>query len=336
MLALASMTKLLTAVAVLQLVERGELSLDEDVAARLPGLAAQPVLAGGGGGDEAGPVREVPRTKPILLRQLLAHTSGAAYVFLDGRLTRWWRQQQQGEGREVVGAGRTVEERFGYPLVFQPGDGWAYGSGLDWAGRLVEVVTGMGLEEYVRERVLDPVGVSPGGLTFYPGRDPRVVERLAGMTRREEGGEGGGGGGRVVHVERAVSGVRGQAENEALGGEGLYGSLAEYMKVVYSLLVDDGKLLRPETARLLFEPLLEREPEAKRQLVEQVERAGWMVGWMPPLGDEYDWSPGGLLVNGDSHPYRKRGFLQWGGAFNLCWVSDSAVLASERSDKTAG
>jgi hypothetical protein len=86
------------------------------------------------------------------------------------------------------------------------------------------------------------------------------------------------------------------------------------------LLVDDGKCLRPETARLLFEPLLE--PEAKRALNKTMETPEWMVGFAPKMGEgEYDHSAGGLLIDADSHPYRKRGFLQWGGGYNLSWVS---------------
>jgi hypothetical protein len=128
--------------------------------------------------------------------------------------------------------------------------------------------------------------------------------------------------GRVRHVAMppaAGTGV-GEGDNEAFGGQGGYAAMEEYMKVLYSLLVDDGKLLRPETASLLFEPLLKEESKAKQGLLKSLEHPEWAVGWIPPTG-EYDWSAGGLVVDGNSHSYRTRGFVQWGGVFNTAWVS---------------
>ncbi|KAL2024315.1 hypothetical protein VTK56DRAFT_8797 [Thermocarpiscus australiensis] len=309
---LASMTKLLTAIAALQLVDRGLLTLDTDVAPYLPALAAQPILTGFDPDPSTGgsPIL-VPRTRPILLRHLLTHSAGTAYFFTDRSLAAYFRRT----GRPMppgTGVGRTVEERFGYPLLAEPGQGWRYGSAMDWVGRLVEVVTGVGLEEYFVANILAPVGVEKGGITFFPGRYPGVVERMAGMSARDEKT------GRVVHHEMEI--MRLQEGRQPLGGQGAYAALDEYMKVVYSLLVDDGKLLSPQTARLLFEPLL-REPEAKKALLENLEDPAWIVGSVP-VTREYDWSAGGLLVDGDSHPYRKRGCVFWSGVFNLTWFID--------------
>ncbi|KXX77969.1 Acyltransferase LovD [Madurella mycetomatis] len=311
---LASMTKLLTCIAVLQLVERNLITLDSDVAPHLPALAAQPVISGF---DAAtGSPILTPRSKPILLRHLLSHSSGAGYVFLTPTLNEYFAATKKPMPiPSSPSSPGTVEARFDYPLVFEPGTSWAYGSGIDWAGRVVEVLTGTDLDTYLQAHVLDKVGVPPGGITFYPGRYPSTaLARLAGMAERDAET------GKLRPSEMNPNLSSGRA---AFGGEGAYASLEEYMKVLYSILLDDGKLLQPETAQLLFEGLLARDPEAKKALQANMEHPDWVVGWVPTdTNGEYDWSAGGLLVDGDSHPHRKRGFLQWGGMFNLSWFID--------------
>ncbi|KAK3896373.1 beta-lactamase/transpeptidase-like protein, partial [Staphylotrichum tortipilum] len=143
LLTLASMTKLITTLSILQLIEAGSLTLDTDVTRLLPALSSQPVLSTP---PTAAPT---PRKSPITVRHLLTHTAGTGYLFLSPQLQEWAKGAERALPiplrKSPLSGDRTVDKRFGYPLLFEPGSAWAYGSGLDWAGKLVEVVSGQKL-----------------------------------------------------------------------------------------------------------------------------------------------------------------------------------------------
>ncbi|OAA57651.1 beta-lactamase family protein [Niveomyces insectorum RCEF 264] len=290
--AFMSASKLPTAVVVLQAVEQGLWDLDADVAPVLPELAALPVLAGfDGDGPDAPPVL-VPRTTPITLRLLLTHSAG---VFRAPPLVRYCAYHKIDAQQRMTGSAVSVESRFDYPLLFQPGEGWNYGAGIDWAGRLVERLhaakTGQAaeadavtLEDLFVRGVLAPLGFPAGVITFHPERYPDVRARLWPSL------------------------------------PGLYGELTPFLHILLSLLRDDSRLLRPETAALLFTPQLAA-PVARQQLLANTVDGAWITGSVPNTG-EYDWSLGGLLVTGHAHPVRRKGALLWAGAFNLTWIID--------------
>ncbi|KAK3684199.1 beta-lactamase/transpeptidase-like protein [Podospora appendiculata] len=306
---LASMTKLLTSVAVLQLVDRGLVTLDTDITPHLPTLAALPILTGF---DAANNPILTPRKTPLLVRHLLTHSSGCSYPFMHPLLDTWAKQQPPPP--KDPSSGPTVDTLFGYPLVFEPGTSWAYGSGLDWAGKLVEVLAGTDLDTYLATHILSPLGLPATSITFYPEHHPVTTARLASFATRDPAT------GRVGHHAGKLALAVTTPTRAAFGGQGASADLNAYAAVLHSLLVDDGKLLSAETAKALFAPLL-REKEAKAALRAAMEHPEWVVGVVPATG-EYDWSAAGLLVDGDAHPYRKRGCLLWGGAFNLSWFID--------------
>ena len=140
--AIASMTKAVTTVAALQLVEAGKLALDQPVAGHLPQLAKLQVLHGFA--PENGKPILKPATRPVTLRHLLTHTSGFAYDNWDEQMFRY--VNHGGNGRNGV-----------LPLMFEPGTRWQYGSGVDWVGRLVETVSGQNLEQYFQQHILEPL-----------------------------------------------------------------------------------------------------------------------------------------------------------------------------------
>ena len=310
MLTLASLTKLITAICLLKLVEGNILLIDEDVTMYLETLAEQPILTGFDAKDQ--PVYK-KRETPITLRHLLTHSAGTGYILMEEQLAKW--AAATGRAMPVplrhspISGGMSVDSRFGYPLLFEPGQGWVYGSGLDWAGRLIEKLTGAFFDDFVYENVLSRVGVPKGAITFHPGRfDEPVFDVMAGMTERNAET------GKFEHKETEYD-----RDNEGFGGEGLYGGMGEYMKIMYSILMDDGKILKPETAKWLFEPLLR--PTEKKAMNELMKNPDWAVGHIPS-GIDYDWSAGGLLsMSGEGLGNRKKKFLQWGGAWNLSWVS---------------
>ncbi|KAK5657264.1 hypothetical protein OQA88_3323 [Cercophora sp. LCS_1] len=252
--ALASMTKLLTCVAALQLVEAGAISLDDDVAKLLPELAKKKILKGF---DKKGRPVLKDRKKKITLRHLLTHSSGCGYTFLNDDLKTF----VGGSAFPNATGSRTVGERFDFPLLFEPGEGWVYGCGIDWVGQLVERVSGIPLERYFQERILAKVDVGEGRVTFYPERGvkgPRAV-----MTARGPDGR--------VAPRPLPEGI---PERKEMGGEGGHADLKAYMDVVWSLLRNDGRLLK--SVEELFKPQLEK--KAKEALTEMCANPGWIVG----------------------------------------------------------
>ena len=130
---IASMTKAVTSVAAMQLVEAGKLALDEPIGSVLPELAAPYVLQGF---DPSGKPRLRPAKRPITLRHLLTHTAGFGYDMLNSELIRYIAVTHT----PSIGTGELASLRL--PLLFDPGEGWQYGINIDWVGRAVEAASG--------------------------------------------------------------------------------------------------------------------------------------------------------------------------------------------------
>lgn len=185
---LASMTKLITSVAVAKAIEQGLVALDTDVAPYLPTLAAQPILTGFSPGAGGEPLLR-KRERVITLRHLVTHTYGQAYTFLDTQLTGRYVQSTGGDpSLEGVLGRRSVDETLGYPLVAEPGERFAYGPGLDWAGRLVEVLSGVSLDEYVQRHVCGPLGSRAISPSSRGGSSTRNTRRGCGSGTAGQGG----------------------------------------------------------------------------------------------------------------------------------------------------
>ena len=297
MFSIASCTKLVTTIAVLQLVEEGKLHLDDDVSGHLPVLGRQKIL--NGFRDDGSPI-VVDRHSPITVRQLLTHSCGAGYAFMQEPLAKYVSHM----GKSPI-AGSTVVERFDHPILYEPGSGWNYGSGIAWAGKLLEVITGQSLEAYMRKHICERLGIT--SMTFWPEQHPDIQTRRAGMAMREEDGT-------LADVE-GMSFLKGVTD--CFGGEGAFASVEDYIKIVYSLFVDDEKLLKRETTAQMFRGQLSA--ASKQQLAKAMSDPSWVVGdFTGP--HEFDFGLGGILVDGDAHPLRNRGYFAWSGAPNLYWV----------------
>lgn len=141
------MTKLMTSVAVLQCVEQGTLDLDKNVRPLLPEMGRYGVITGFDG-DKGQATFEADST-PVSVRMLLAHTSGHEYDWLNPLLGKW-----RASRNEVPWSGPLLTDKTAIPLVFTPGTGFAYGGGFDWAGRMVEIASGVTLEEFMRKHIV--------------------------------------------------------------------------------------------------------------------------------------------------------------------------------------
>ncbi|KAL4886855.1 beta-lactamase/transpeptidase-like protein [Aspergillus karnatakaensis] len=302
MMAIASMTKLLTSIAVLQLVEKQLIALDDDVSSLLPCLGAQGVLVDW---DAVGRPRIRTRKNPITLRQLLTHSSGAGYDFSNSTLAEYTLSQ----GR-TINSGQTVDERFGYPLLFEPGTAWEYGTGLDWAGQLVERLTGESLESHMREYIWKPLGISE--MTFWPRSGAGGGREHCRMSVRDETS------GMPVPLEKPflTEGV-----TECFGGQGVYASMEEFLLVLQSILADDQRLLTTESVALMFQPQLAA--PSQRALSQQIRHSSTpsFIGVFDN-SRRYDWGIGGMLAMEDEPSGRRKNTLFWSGKPNLFWFVD--------------
>lgn len=310
MLFLASATKLITTIAALQCVEDGLLTLTGPLTTVAPELSGRQVLTGFAGDDASSPLLE-PAARPITLEMLLAHTSGLAYDFLVPGLARWRRQN---EAPLAEGARRPVEEAFAYPLAFQPGAGWMYGPGLDWAGRAVERAAGATLGDLVRRRICGPLGIEPSDAQFYPVKgDGGVRERLVDLNPDDPECLGLGVLGGTGDMNRRSQGD--------FGGHGLFMTGEGYVKMLRSLLANDGKLLRPETVESMFQNHIGPEAEdGYRAAIEGPGGVFFRVG--TEAGMKVGYGLSGLLMLEDIEGWYGERTLTWGGGMSFAWFID--------------
>lgn len=221
---LASATKLFTTIAALQCVDDGLLSLTGDLSAIAPELTSKQVITGFSEDGET-PILE-PVTNPVTLEMLLTHSSGLTYHFMDPLVAQW--REKFAEPKE--GEKRNVEEMFCYPLGFQPGQGWMYGPSLDWAGRIIERVTGLTLGQWMQKRLFEPLGINDA--QFYPVTREDLRERMVDLNPDDPGASG-----RAV-VGGGEMNPRGRGD---FGGHGLFMSATSFVKILHSIMANDGK-----------------------------------------------------------------------------------------------
>jgi methyl acetate hydrolase len=228
---IASMTKAITGAAAMQLVEQGKLSLDAPIGTLLPRLAAPKVFDGF---DASGKPKLRAAKRPITLKHLLTHTAGYCYNTWNADLARY----MQATGLQALGSG--LKSSLDAPLMFEPGERWEYGIGIDWAGQAVEAASGLGLDAYCQRHIFAPLGMSDTG--FVPGASQRA--RLATTHARQADGA----------LTPTMLPMAEKPEFFA-GGGGMYSTAADYMRFLRMLLgggkLDGTQLLKPETVALM-------------------------------------------------------------------------------------
>jgi CubicO group peptidase (beta-lactamase class C family) len=301
--AIASMTKAITSVAAMQLVERGRLKLDEPVAKHLPELAKMEVLQGF---DAAGKPVLRPATKPITLRHLLTHTSGFAYpTWHEGmfKYTQATAPLPPGVVAPLV------------PLMFEPGTAWQYGYSADWTGRLVEAVSGLNLEQYFQRNILQPLGMNDTSFIF----PAEKFDRLVGRSQRQNGGP-------LQEVPRTLP-PKPAAFN---GGGGLNSTAPDYIKFTQMILRYGRSGVREEI-------LTAKSVEAMSMNQIGGLSAGKLKTFLPNISSEVDVHPGfsdkwglGFLINTTAYPGgRSAGSLAWAGVYNtFYWIDQPRGLCA--------
>jgi methyl acetate hydrolase len=169
-----SMTKSVGSTAAMILIERGKLSPDTTVESVLAEFADVKVLDGFG---DDGAMLHTPKVKATV-RHLATHTSGLAYEFWNANMQRYMAETEH----PSILSGLTAS--LSYPLQFEPGTRWDYGIGIDWLGRVVEAVDGRRIDQFCREEIFEPLGMTDTCFEV----DAKSASRLAGVKFRGEDG----------------------------------------------------------------------------------------------------------------------------------------------------
>ena len=310
---IASMTKAVTSVAAMQLYESGALMLDDPVSSHLPAFASVRVLEPGSGSEP----RLAPLDRPITIRHLLTHTSGLSYRFLaPPRLAPRYIEAGITDGlAQTPGTvGEMVDRLAALPLLHQPGERFTYSLGVDVLGRVVEVVSGRSLADYMRDEIFEPLGMVDTG--FF--RDAADADRYASVYAP-------GADGLVEVPSEPVSSPDGRTVHSAgypydgprtyhSGGAGLTSTISDYARFLLALLnggeLDGARILGRRTVRLMTRDHL----------------AGLGV---PDTGQRFGL---GFAISGDpgvTGGPRSEGAFGWLGFFNtVYWVDPEEQLVA--------
>ncbi len=211
-----SMTKPVVSVAALMLMEQGELLLSDPVARYLPEYAKQQVAAH----RVDGAVQLQPVRQPATVQDLLRHTAGLTYEFMgSGPVQRQYAQARIGSRERSTES--FCHELAALPLMFEPGTHWEYSRATDVLGRLVEVVSGQTLGDFLQHRLFAPLGMTETGFFVPPEHHARIAEPFV---RDPEGG-----------VQMRVIDVR-QPVALASGGGGLVSTAMDYARFLQFML----------------------------------------------------------------------------------------------------
>jgi CubicO group peptidase (beta-lactamase class C family) len=294
---IASMTKAITATAAMQLVERGKLALDGPAVTVVPELGAAKVLEGF---DAAGQPRLRAPKRPITLRHLLTHTAGYGYEIFSAAIA----QYQTATG--TPGITTCTNAALTTPLLFDPGDRWEYGINIDWAGKMVEAVSGQRLDRYLEQNIFGPLGMRDTSFKLSPSQQ----SRLASVHQR-------GADGTLAPIEFGLP----QEPEFLMGGGGLYSTAGDYLRFAQMIMrdgaLDGAAVLRPQTVA-----------QMAQNHIGQLE-SGVLQTAMPELSRDVDPFPGmskkwglSFLINTEQSPTgRSAGSLYWAGLANTYfWV----------------
>jgi methyl acetate hydrolase len=291
---IASMTKAITSVACMQLVEQGRIGLLQPLGEVVPKLARPMVLAGF---DPDGQPQLRPARRELTLHDLLTHTSGFVYEMWNADIGRYLKAT----GRPGLATGLNVAIEM--PLAFEPGERWEYGIGIDWAGKVVEALSGQTLGAYFAEHITGPLGMT--STQFGAPATPLLVT----VHHRDPAGG----------LRPGSSGRVGRPELES-GGGGLYSTGPDYLRFLAALLQGGGTILRPETVAEM----------ARNQIGDlDVSR---MESVMPAASNVVEFFPGmtkqwgyGFVINTAAGPAgRSAGSLAWAGLPNCYYWLDPA------------
>lgn len=306
--AIASMTKAITSASAMQLVEQGKVKLHEPVAKYLPQLEGVQVLDGYDANEK--PILRSPKT-PVTLAHLLTHTSGLVYANWSAELSRYF--AKAGTPTPPPGIVAPVT-----PLMFDPGTRWQYGTGIDFAGKLVEAISGLTLEQYFQKNIFEPLGMKDTTFVFPAAKFDRLVSGYA----RQPNGE-------LRQNPRTPP----QPPREYNGGGGLTSTCADYVKFMQMILRHGTRSGSTSRGEILSGRSVDLMSTNQTGNV----RAGILKTMNKGVSDDVDLHPGhsdrytyGFLTNLDPvEGGRSAGSLAWAGIFNtFYWIDPTRNLCA--------
>lgn len=290
-----SMTKIVTSIAAMQLVEEGRIKLDDDLSTLLPEMIKIPILSDG---------KLITPKSPITLRHLLTHTSGFGYTSTDEELSKF---------------DRSKWEYKDLPRRFESGTQFLYGSSTDWAGRLIEKLSGMSLENYFRKKICEPLDMTH---TWF--NVPDSLKRLI-VSRGRRGDDG------LQPLTEMPDRIPAKTVTEFSGGAGLFSSPADFSKLLQCLL-NYGEF---KGVRILKRKTVE---EMNKNQIGNISMANAGKYFTPGICCNFEgitssttkWGLGGLIDNEDKPYGRRAGTILWGGLLNTYFYIDykSGIAAS--------
>ncbi|QJQ31781.1 beta-lactamase family protein [Sphingomonas lacunae] len=253
-----SMTKPITGMAVMQLIEQGRLALDQPLYDLLPRFRTMRVLTSA----DAPIDQTVPAERAITMRHLLTHTAGLGYSIVQrGPIKDYYEQHGivpgqvsrlsipgLDRGRPAPSLEAFADALADAPLVYQPGTRWSYSISLDLLGRVIEVVSGMPFDTYLKQQIFEPLGMTSTGFRVPQTNIPRLSTNYAPV------------GGILLPIDPASTSIYLDQPAFPFGGAGLVSSAHDYDRFLAMLMnegtLDGERVLAPETARLAMSNLL--------------------------------------------------------------------------------
>lgn len=310
MFRVASMTKAVTSTAVLILYEEGHFLLDDPIGRYLPEFD-RPMQIVSDDGESL-----VPANRRITIRHLLTHTSGLSYGFMNDALAPYYASAgvSDGVGDNGITSAENVRRLAGAPLLFEPGTAWHYGLSVDVLGRLVEVVSGQVLEDFLSERLFEPLGMAD--THFHVPAAKR--ERMAVVYRHDAAGElqrVPGGVIRDGHVTFSVEYPWDENARLQSGGAGLTSTLHDYSRFLQMVLnggtLDGRRILGRKTVELMTTN------QTARLEVSRYPGRSWSLAFEVEDGPDATGLPG------------SPGILRWDGFYNTYfWIDPEEELVA--------
>jgi len=286
---MASMTKPVTSVAIMMLVDEGKLKLDDEVAKYLPKWKDLVVISKFNEADASYETR--PARRPITIRHLLTHTSGIGYGFASPMLTKIMEKTKKAE--------------LDLPLLFDPGDSWAYGASTRVLGHVVEAISGQKIDAFLQARILGPLGMNDTSYLVPTTKYPRVVA----VNARNESGK---------FEERPMPAT---LPAQVQGDGGLYGTASDYGLFLRMLLnrgtLNGKRILSEQSVKAMLEP------NSGSVVVKEQQSANLSLSRNFPVGAGKDkWGLGFQLAAEKLPNRRTPGSGTWAGIFNTHFFID--------------
>lgn len=300
---LASMTKAVTCVATMQLVESGRISLDDPVYKYIPSFKNQVVLDDFNEADSS--FTTVPVEKAVTIRNLLTHTSGIVYgSFNPGKLMAVYQKFDMNIGfsHPKWTTEEWIDKLAKVPLAHQPGKQFSYGLSMDVLGRIIEVVSGQSLDKYFQANIFDKAGMKD--THFY--LPESKFDRLAPVYTKVQG--------KLMALDEIGAAAQASYPKEGprnffAGGAGLSGTTGDYARFINTLAQGGGKLLKPKT---LAEMSRDQMPDVITDYKDNQSGSGFALGFTVYKDSPNKKSP------------KSPGTYEWGGYFNTKFFIDPA------------